>query len=85
MELYMGNNLISNHKAIIWLKPLSKLIILDLSGNPMARDDAYRTYAIFHLKKLKVLDSLSIDHSETQRAKDQFAGRLTEEILESKT
>ena len=51
----------------------------------MARDDAYRTYAIFHLKKLKVLDSLSIDHSETQRAKDQFAGRLTEEILESKT
>ena len=36
------------------------------------------------IKKLKVLDGISIEPSEQQVAKDQFTGRLTEEILQSK-
>ena len=35
MELYLGNNMISDVKEVIKLKEMQRLIILDLSGNPM--------------------------------------------------
>jgi len=35
MELYLGNNLISDMKETIKLKDLQRLIILDISGNLM--------------------------------------------------
>ena len=44
----------------------------------------YRIYCIFHLRKLRVLDGLSIDNQEHQEAKETFSGRLTEEILASR-
>jgi len=84
MELYLGNNLISDVKEIVKLKQLSRLIILDISGNNLARDQSYRIYCIFHLRKLKVLDGVSIEQAEHMDAKETFAGRLTEEILESR-
>lgn len=84
MELYLGNNRIIESKHIQTLKSLTKLIILDLSGNPYSRDSQYRIYTLFVLKKLKVLDGQSIEPSEQQQARDQFTGRLTEEILESR-
>lgn len=84
MELYLGNNLISDVKEIVKLKQLSRLIILDISGNNLARDQNYRIYCIFHLRKLKVLDGISIEQAEHMDAKETFAGRLTEEILESR-
>jgi Leucine-rich repeat (LRR) protein len=43
-----------------------------------------REFAIFHLKKLKVLDGIGIEPQETKNAKAMFAGRLTEEILEQR-
>ena len=84
MELYIGNNLISEVKELVKLKSLPRLIILDISGNYLCRESNYRIYCIFHIKKLKVLDGLSIEHTEHIEAKDTFAGRLTEEILESR-
>ena len=81
MELYLGNNNIANSKEINSLKHLQKLIILDLSGNPFSRDENYRVYTLFVIKKLKVLDGISIEVQEQQMAKDLFTGRLTEEIL----
>jgi Leucine-rich repeat (LRR) protein len=38
MELYLGNNLISDIKELIKLKALGRLIILDISGNYLSRD-----------------------------------------------
>jgi Leucine-rich repeat (LRR) protein len=64
MELYLGNNSIVDSKEINHLKTLQKLIILDLSGNPFSRDPNYRVYTLFVIKKLKVLDGLSIEASE---------------------
>lgn len=61
MEVYLGNNNISNNKEINNLKHLQKLIILDLSGNPVARDPNYRVYTLFIITKLKVLDGISIE------------------------
>ena len=64
MELYLGNNLISDVKETIKLKDLQRLIILDISGNLMSAQfgNNYRIYCIFHLRKLRVLDGLSIDN-----------------------
>jgi Leucine-rich repeat (LRR) protein len=38
MELYLGNNLISDVKETIKLKELQRLIILDISGNIMCHN-----------------------------------------------
>ena len=62
MELYLGNNLINDTREITKLKSLSRLIILDISGNNLSRDSNYRIYCIFHLRKLKVLDGISIEN-----------------------
>ena len=84
MELYLGNNLIEDIKEIINLKELARLIILDISGNNLIREDNYRIYCIFHLRRLRVLDGLSIENAECVEAKETFACRLTNEILESR-
>lgn len=81
MELYIGNNKISDSKHIKSLTGLSKLIILDLSGNPISKENSYRFYTLYLIKKLKVLDGISIETPEQQQAREHFTGRLTEEIL----
>lgn len=82
MEFYIGNNVLTNTKHIILLKKLPKLIILDISGNEISRE---RNYIIYHLKKkLKVLDGISIEQTEISQSNEMFAGRLTDEILESR-
>ena len=88
MELYMGNNLIADVKETIKLQDLSRLIILDISGNPMSSGTGnnlnYRIYCIYHLRKLRVLDGVSIDPREHMEAKETFSGRLTDELLHTR-
>lgn len=84
MELYIGNNDINSLKHIAALKDIPKLIILDLSGNKLCECPGYRLYAIFHLKKLKVLDGIGIDQNESTKAKLEYTGKMTEEILVDK-
>lgn len=80
-ELYLGNNKIIDSREVKYLKDLQKLIILDMSGNPVSKDSSYRIYTLYVLRKLKVLDGISIEGFEQQQAKEHFTGRLTEEIL----
>jgi len=80
-ELYLANNLLSESKELGAFKPLEKLIILDLSGNPLCKDPNYRQYTLFVNRKLKILDGVSIEAQEQQYAKHLFTGRITEEIL----
>jgi hypothetical protein len=54
MELYIGNNRVGGTKQVLILKHLPKLIIVDLSGNPVCGDAEYRGYTLFLLRKLKV-------------------------------
>jgi len=84
MELYIANNQLRSLKEIQILKEQPKLIILDVSGNPMCSDSGFRPFALFHLRKLKVLDGGNVDPSEQVAARDQYAGRLTEEIMDSR-
>uniref|UniRef100_A0A7S3SJ09 U2A'/phosphoprotein 32 family A C-terminal domain-containing protein n=1 Tax=Strombidinopsis acuminata TaxID=141414 RepID=A0A7S3SJ09_9SPIT len=81
MELYIGNNRIAELKEVQQLRTLPKLIILDISGNELCRTTDSRSYVIFHLRKLKVLDGIGIDLREMNIAKERFAGRLTQEAL----
>lgn len=84
MELYIGNNHIDSIKQILALKDLPKLIILDLSGNPLCSHATYRLYTVYHLRRLKVLDGVGVDSAEQASAKDKYSGRLTAEFLEEK-
>ena len=43
------------------LKGLAKLIILDLSGNALCDAAEYRSYTVFHLRRLKVLGGAGIE------------------------
>ena len=57
IELYLGNNAISNIREVFCLKSLNNLVILDLSGNPIAsQTDNYRLFVIYHLKVRDVCD-----------------------------
>lgn len=61
LELYIGNNRIADLKELQQLKNLPKLIILDISGNELCTSAEYRTFTIYHLRKLKVLDGIGIE------------------------
>jgi len=84
VELYVANNAIDSLRELQKLKQLSKLIILDLVGNPAVVNsaaDQYRPYSIFHLPQLKVLDGQGITSAEYYAAKDKFAGKVTVDFL----
>jgi len=84
VELYLSNNLIEDVRAVLKLKPLVKLIVLDLSGNPACSSMDYRLYTLFHLRRLKVLDGEMALVAEQQEADARFGGRLTAELIEEK-
>ncbi|KAJ9438372.1 Protein phosphatase 1 regulatory subunit SDS22-like protein [Diplonema papillatum] len=84
MELYIGNNKIDNLKEIHYLREAPKLIILDLSGNPLCFEHEYRLFTVFNLKKLKVLDGVGIDANESMKAKETFAGKMSSELVTEK-
>ncbi|CAG9310144.1 unnamed protein product [Blepharisma stoltei] len=84
MELYIWNNKLSNLKEILLLKGLPKLMILDIYGNPLSKEQNSRLYMIFNLKKLKVLDGVGVESSEQHYAKESYGGKLSEDILQSR-
>ena len=84
MEIYIGNNRLASLKEVNQLKGLGKLIILDLSGNAMCEAAEYRSYTVYHLRRLKVLDGVGIESGEQSSAKERYAGRLTTDALVEK-
>ena len=84
LELYLGNNKLADIRQVLQLRPLPKLIILDLSGNPVCSRPEYRLYSIFHVKRLKVLDGLGVESSEQNAANETYSGRLTDEFIVEK-
>ena len=81
MELYIGNNCVDDLKEVHHLKGMSKLIILDLSGNQLCSALDYRHYTIYHVRKLKVLDGAGVEMAEQEAAKDKYDGKLTTEFV----
>lgn len=81
MELYVGSNRIEVLKEIQYLKSLPKLTILDLSGNELTRLPDYRLYTIYYLRRVKVLDGVSISPQDQSDAKHKYSGKLTTEFI----
>ncbi len=52
-----------------------------LSGNPLCREPDYRSYVVYHLRKLNVLDGAPFDAAEQAAARDRYDGRVTYEFL----
>ncbi len=84
MELYVGNNCIASLSEIDYLKMLSKLIIVDLAGNPVCSDYRYRLYTLYRVRRLKVLDGTSVSTDEAAAAREKYSGRLTLEQVREK-
>ncbi|CAK0831117.1 unnamed protein product, partial [Prorocentrum cordatum] len=83
-ELYLSNNLIEEPRAVLLLKQVPTLIVLDLAGNELCSAPDYRCYTLFHLRKVKVLDGVPVTPAELAEAEDQFSGRVTMEFLEDR-
>lgn len=81
MELYLGNNQIENLKEVQHLKSLPKLTILDLSGNEITRLPDYRLYTVYYLRRVKVLDGVSVSTQDQSNAKQKYSGKLTFEFI----
>ncbi|ORX41716.1 L domain-like protein [Piromyces finnis] len=81
MELYLGNNYISETSNIFFLKDLQKFIILDLTGNSICSIQNYRLFIIYHLSKLKVLDGIACTLKEYSDSREIYLGLLTTDIL----
>lgn len=81
MELYLGNNDIEEVQEIDCLKHSPKLIIMDLSGNRLCSSQDYRLYVLFRLRRLKVLDGISVLVNESNQAREKFSGKLTRDLL----
>ncbi|DAZ98103.1 TPA: hypothetical protein N0F65_005265 [Lagenidium giganteum] len=84
MELYIGSNKIESLKEIQHLKSLPKLTILDLSGNEITRLVDYRLYSVYYLRRVKVLDGVSISPQDQSDAKQKYSGKLTTEFIAEK-
>jgi Leucine-rich repeat (LRR) protein len=85
MELYMSSNKVAYLREVKKLKPLKKLMIFDLSSNPLCDYDEYRPYVLYTLSSLKVLDGSFVHTTEQAAARDTYTGRLTRELLEECT
>ena len=60
-ELYASGNQIANLRELVYLKALTRLTVLDISGNPLTRPAvegsvSYRMFTIYHLPSMKALD-----------------------------
>ena len=79
--LYLARNSLANLTADVRIiASLPRLLILDLAGNPLAQDPEYRLHAVFHLRRVRVLDGSSVD-GDVAAARERHQGRLTEDML----
>ncbi|CAM9760546.1 unnamed protein product [Choristocarpus tenellus] len=77
MELYSGNNEIGSALEVELLRPLSQLIILDTSGNPMCSSPHFRLFVVYKLSKLKVLDGVAVQWQEHTEARSKYSGKVS--------
>ncbi|KAL8270362.1 hypothetical protein Esti_005720 [Eimeria stiedai] len=81
-QLYLSSTKIDSFGSLIPLCRCSALRVLDLRGTPLSKEKEYRSYSLYLLSSLKVLDGVEPDQKETAEIKHAFAGRLTRELLE---
>ncbi|XP_026191375.1 uncharacterized protein LOC34621459 [Cyclospora cayetanensis] len=81
-QLYLGSNNIQNFGSLMHLSRCPSLRVLDLRNTPLSIEAEYRPYSLYLLPSLKVLDGVESRQEEAEEIKQEFAGRLTRELLE---
>lgn len=87
-EFFLAKNKLTNKNDFRCLKDLPQLISVDLTGNPMLSVDKSsselketRYFFIYHFPHIKVLDGQPVSQSESQKARDVYAGKLSSTLL----
>ncbi|CDJ38498.1 leucine rich repeat protein, putative [Eimeria tenella] len=81
-QLYLNSNSIQGFRPLMHLSRCPCLRVLDLRNTPLSREAEYRPYTLYLLPTLKVLDGVEPKQEETAEVRQEFAGRLTRELLE---
>jgi U2 small nuclear ribonucleoprotein A' len=81
-NLILTNNLIISLKEINNISSTYSLLRLSLSDNPVTKNPLYRSYTIFKIPSLKVLDFQKVSLNEKKQAK-KFFSKLCEEDVEA--
>ena len=71
-EIYLQNNIISDFNQIEYLKNFKKLEILNLSENPISKQQNYRQKILNILPNLKKLDGIENNNNNFQHSKFPF-------------
>ena len=74
--LSLGNNKVSALESVVKLRPFKKLRLLNLEGNPVAKESEYRMYILSYLNTLTYLDYSVVLKAETVAAREQYQDEL---------
>ncbi|KAI5070160.1 hypothetical protein GOP47_0014503 [Adiantum capillus-veneris] len=75
-SLSLGKNLLQSLEEILYLRRLKSLQLLTLDGNPLCKDQDYRTYVIGHLRDLRFLDHRVVDEASLLVAREQYQDEM---------
>ncbi|CDJ51422.1 hypothetical protein EBH_0000680 [Eimeria brunetti] len=81
-QLYLSNNNVRAFRSLMHLSRCPSLRVLDLRNTPLSMEAEYRSYSLYLLPSLKILDGVEPRQEEKEEIKQVFAGRLTKELLE---
>ena len=79
--LALGNNKVTSMDQLLVLRPLTSLVVLSLTGNPVTKELDYRPSVLAFLKQLLYLDYTVTEAAELAAARE--AGAQVEELLEA--
>ncbi|KAB5553905.1 hypothetical protein PHYPO_G00044050 [Pangasianodon hypophthalmus] len=72
----LGNNLISQLDNVIYLRKFQNLRTLDLSGNPVCKDENYKFFVAAYLSDLVYLDYRLLDEQTREKAQYQYQSAI---------
>eukprot|EP00775_Hariotina_reticulata_P009125 gene9125-9294_t len=76
--LSLGNNQLSSLTSVSTLVPFTRLHLLNLAGNPLAKEPDYKSYVLSHLKHLSYLDYRLVVAAERVAAREQHQDEMLE-------
>lgn len=82
MELHGRANRLERLVDLQPLAALDNLLVLDVAGNGLCGAKDYEHYAVYRLRRLRLLDGQSVSAAAQAIARSKFVGRLTMETLE---
>lgn len=74
----LGRNNIAKLEGVMYLRRFSGLHLLNLAGNPICKDEFYRSYVLSHIKHLVYLDYRRVVAADVAAAVEQHQDAMLE-------